>query len=256
VSRADSPSAPARWLLLLVAALIVGCTEQQARIEPLQIDAGYQLRFNDSLVGHALFVLAIDATGGYRLEAFTTPAGKITGQAGQSGQEILEVSVGTLDAERIRPRRFEHSVLLDVGLKRVAFEFDWDAKTQHVSNDEVQQTLALLPGTHDRLSYLLAAGRLAQSESGQLHEIRLASLEATEQVVLQVIGRREVTVPLDTFGATGIRRVSVDGSEEREMWYAADTGPLPLRVLRRSDGNTIEMQLESLTRRGGQPVSE
>jgi hypothetical protein len=254
VSRAGRFAPALRGLLAGAAALAaVGCSEQHARIEPLQIDAGYQLRFNDSLVGHALFVLVIDAAGGYRLEAFTTPAGKITGQ---DGQEILEVSEGTLDAERIRPQRFEHSVLLDDGLKRVGFEFDWQAKTQHVSNDEVQQTLALLPGTHDRLSYLLAAGRLAQSESGQLHEIRLASLEATEQVVLQVIGRTEVTVPLDTFDATGIRRVSVDGSEEREMWFAADAGPLPLRVLRRSDGNTIDMRLESLTRRDAQPVPE
>jgi len=233
-----------RLVIAVVVLALAGCAERHAPVEPVQLDAGYQLRFNDSLVGHALFVLAIDDTGRYRLEAFTTPAGKITGQG---GQEILEVSEGRLDARQITPLRFEHSVLLGDELKRVGFEFDWQARTQRVSNDEVHQTLALLPDTHDRLSYLLAAGRLARSESGQLHEIRLASLEATEQVVLQVIGQAEVTVPLDTFDATGIRRVSVDGSQEREMWFATDAGPLPLRVVRRSDGNSIEMQLESLS---------
>jgi hypothetical protein len=210
----------------------------------VQIDAAYRLLFNDSLVGNALFVLTIDADRRYRLEAFTTPAGKISGQ---DGHEVLEVSSGEFAPDGIRPLAFEHSVLQAGSFTQVTLAFDRERRLLRVDNADATQTLALLPNTQDRLSYLLAAGRLAAQPAGTLHEIHLASLEATEQAVLQVIGDAEIEVPYGRFAATGIRRVSLDDEEQRELWFADAAGPLPLRVLRRNDGNAIEMQLESLT---------
>jgi hypothetical protein len=243
-----------RLLPILAGALaLAACTERPEPVPPEQIEAGYQLLFNDSLVGNALFSLSIDADGGYRIEAFTAPAGKI---AGQVGNEVLELSTGTLDSETVRPQRFEHSVMQDDALTRVRLEFDWEARQLRVSNATAVQTLALLPQTLDRLSYLVAAGRLVDAEPGALQELRLATLEATEQVVLQVIGRKSTTVPYGTFEATGIRRAALEGDTEREIWFADGLGPLPIRLMRRSDGNAIEMQLESLSRSAGQPVPD
>lgn len=230
-----------------------GCGEQPAPVEPVQLDAVYRLLFNDVLVGNALFALSIDAEGTYRLEAFTTPAGQM---AAQGGHEILEVSEGRLDGTQIRPASFEHSVMQEGEFTRVRLLFDWSAKTLRVDDGDIKQTLGLLPQTHDRLSYLLAASRLITMDRDAIHAIRLASLEATEEAVLQVIGQASVSVPLGSYAATGIRRVTMEKSDQRELWFADAVGPLPLRVLRRADGNTIEMQLVSLTKRSTQPLPE
>ena len=137
--------------------------------------------------------------------------------------------------------------------KQVRLDFDWEPRQLRVSNTQVVQTLELRPDTQDRLSYLIAAGRLTVAEPGALQEIPLATLEATEQVVLQVIGRETTQVPYGTFEATGIRRVSLEGDAGREMWFADGLGPLPIRIVRRSDNNTIEMRLESLDSGAAQP---
>ena len=99
----------------LLALWLGGCGDRPAPVAPLQLDAGYRLLFNDERVGDALFALAIDDAGRYRLEAFTTPAGQIVEQ---TGHEVLEISEGTLDTETIRPMRFEHSVMRDEAFER------------------------------------------------------------------------------------------------------------------------------------------
>ena len=243
-----------RALLLVAAWSLTACTEQPvAPATPIRLEAAYQLLFNDSLVGNALFSLSIDSTGRYRIEAFTAPAGKI---AGQAGNEVLELSTGTIDSASIRPQRFEHSVMQGDEYRQVRLEFDWEPGQLRVSNTDAVQALTLRPDTQDRLSYLVAASRLVGSEPGALQELPLATLEATEPVVLQVIGRRTIEVPYGTFEATGIRRVSLQGDAEREMWFADGLGPLPIRMLRRSDNNAIEMQLEALDRPTAQPVPD
>jgi hypothetical protein len=240
-------------LTLLLSAWLGGCTDKPEPVQPLHIDAVYQLLFNESLVGNALFALSINADGTYRIEAFTTPAGQM---ATPGGHEVLEVSAGELDMTQIRPASFEHSVMQGDTFERVNLEFDWAGKKLRIENGDVQQTLGLLPDTHDRLSYLLAAGRLVNLQKDAISPIRLAALDATEEAVLQVIGDSAITVPYGDYTATGIRRVTIDDHDQRELWFSNEVGPLPLKVLRRADGNSIEMQLVSLTPAAAQPVSE
>lgn len=240
-------------LALLLSTWLAGCTDKPAPVQPLHIDAVYQLLFNESLVGNALFALSINVDGTYRIEAFTTPAGQM---ATQGGHEVLEISTGELDMSRIRPASFEHSVMQGDAFERVNLTFDWAGKTLRIESGDVQQTLGLLPDTHDRLSYLLAAGRLVDMKKDAISPIRLAALDATEEAVLQVIGDSAITVPYGDYTATGIRRVTIDENDQRELWFSDAAGPLPLRVLRRADGNSIEMQLVSLTPATPQPVSE
>ena len=234
---------------------LIGCSDapQQPTVEPRQIDAVYRLTFNDGLVGHALFSLSIERDGDYRVETFTTPAGKI---ASQAINEVLEVSEGRLDGDAIQPRHFEHSVRLGEDYRRVRLAFDWKRQVLEASHGEARQTLALLADTQDRLSYLLAGAQLSRGETGDVRSIRLASLEATEPAELQVMGRETISVPHGTFEATGIERLSDEQEEHREIWYTEEAAPLPLKVLRQHDGNTIEMQLETLTIANDQPVPD
>lgn len=240
--------------LLSLAALLGACSQTAPQPpQAVKLTADYQLTFNDALVGRVMFDLDIAADGHYQIEAFTTPAGTM-GTA--DDLEVLEISRGTLDSEQVRPVRFEHSVMQSERLEVVSLSFDWEGRQLAVLNGEASQQLGLLPDTHDRLSYLLIAGRLSRETSGELQHIQVASVEATEETVLQSIGQADVEVPLGHFAATGIRRLTPDETEERELWYDQALSPLPLRVVRRWDGNVVEMQIESIQREEVQPPAE
>lgn len=238
-----------RTLCLVPLLLIVACAPPpQSLHAPLHVEAGYRLLFNDTLVGNALFILQIGSDGGYRLEAFTTPAGEM---ADRAGHEVLESSIGSLHQGEVRPSHFEHSVLRGDEVDLIELQFDWEHHRLALGGPE-PRTLALLPGTHDRLSYLLAARALADAGSGRV-QLQVASLEASEETVLEVVGREVIEVPLGHYDAVAVRRVTPNATERRMLWFDEAQGPLPLRVLYEYDGNVVEMRLADLSRRPSDP---
>jgi hypothetical protein len=84
-------------------------------------------------------------------------------------------------------------------------------------------------------------------------QIRVASTEASEETRLEVTGREAVEVPLGHYRAVGIRHVTPDPDQTRQLWFDTAFAPLPLRVLQVRDGNTVEMQLEDFSRRPSDP---
>lgn len=228
--------------LALLPALFACTPMPQTHEAPLAVEASYRLLFNDALVGNAFFVLRIRPDRSYRLEAFTTPAGKMQQAA---GHEVLEVSRGTIAGEQVRPSRFDHSVLRDTDIAAINLVFDWDGRALHLVAGEQMRKVALLPGTQDRLSYLLAARRLAERGEGRLH-LQIASAYSTDETLLEVTGEQALEVPAGRYRAVGLRRITPESDETRALWFDTATSPLPLRVLRSWDGNTVDMQLESL----------
>jgi hypothetical protein len=233
--------APVAAVLL---AALAGCTPlpEMAPERPLTAEAGYRLLFNGALVGNALFILQIQAGGGYLIEAFTTPAGKMQQTA---GHEVFETSRGAIEADRIRPQRFDHSVMEGERVQAVNLVFDWNQQALRLLGENQSRTVALLPDTHDRLSYLLAARRLASAGTGA-RQIQIASPNATEQTRLEVMEEALVEVPAGRYRAVGIRRISAETGAQRSLWFAPDVSPLPLRVVHRWDDNTVEMVMETL----------
>ncbi|MCB1723126.1 MAG: DUF3108 domain-containing protein [Chromatiaceae bacterium] len=218
-------------------------------VRPTTIEATYRLLYNDSLVGSSLFVLSIDAAGGYRLDAFTTPAGKMQRE---QAHEVLETSLGEIDATSVRPALFEESVMHDGDMQIARVRFDWAERALTVDGPEGSRRVALLPGTQDRLSYLLAASRLAAAGAGT-HLLQVASAAASEENRLEIEGHEPVTLPLGHFDAVRISRLTPDEQETRTLWFSPDMGPLPLRALQLRDGNSVEMRLEDFTRRPSDP---
>lgn len=223
---------------------LTACSETPStpRWQPLQTESTYRLLFNDALVAHVLFQLSIDADGGYRIEAFTSPAGQMRKA---EGHRVLEVSTGTIDGNLIRPQRFDHSEINEDRIESVQLLFDWPENALHLQDGADSRRVTLLPGTQDRLSYLLAANALAHSNSGGLR-LAIATRDATEDAVLDVIGQGSLNLPLGKMDAIGIRRISSDPDEHRELWFSKALTPLPLRVVRHHAGNTLDMQLETV----------
>jgi len=216
---------------------------------PLEIEASYRLLFNEQLVGIALFELEIAEDGNYRIDAFTTPAGQMEDQ---SDDEVLESSLGKLEAGAIRPVLFQHSVMRGGLFEVVSLAFDWKAHRLHVEGEDARRDVVLLPGTHDRLSYLLEAHRLAAAGEGA-SQIQIASPDATEETVLEVVGKGPLEVPSGRYEALSIRRLTPDDGESRQMWFDTRLGPLPLRVLHEHGGNTVDMRLEQISRHPNDP---
>jgi hypothetical protein len=212
---------------------------------PVAVEASYRLLFNDALVGDALFVMQIATDGSYQIEAFTTPAGQMQGAA---GHEVLESSRGVIDSDGVRPQRFDHSVMADEQIESIKLIFDYEKNLLRIIDQEQQRTKALLPSTQDHLSYLLTAQRLAMKGAGAA-EVRIASAGATEKTRLQVIGPEAIDVPLGHYETIAIRRATSKPDEIRALWFDTGLSPLPVRVVHGWAGNTVDMQLESLTRR-------
>ncbi|HPE79617.1 MAG: DUF3108 domain-containing protein [Sedimenticolaceae bacterium] len=234
---------------------LVACTpapEVAAPFEmekPVQVEAVYRLMFNDALVGNAFFSMQIMADGSYVIEALTIPAGKMQ-QA--EGHEVLESSRGNYDSTQIRPAEFTHSVINSEHIEVINLMFDWESHALRLVNGDEKQTVSLQPGTHDRLSYLLAARRLAATGTGAV-QVQIASPQASEQTRLEVRGIETVEVPAGSYRAVGIARATPEEGETRMLWFDVQSFPLPLRVSHSWDGKTVEMVLETLSQTPGDP---
>ncbi len=244
-----------RVLVLVSAALcLAACSELPPDTAPegeapLAIDAIYRLLFNGQLVGNALFEFELFEGGGYRIDALTAPAGQM---AAQSADEVLESSRGSLDAETIQPARFEHSVMRAGQIELISVAFDWQRRRLRVQGGQAQRDVVLLPGTHDRLSYLLAAYRLAVAGDGAV-QLQVATAEASEETILEVTGREPVALPSGHYEAVVVHRITPNLEESRQFWFDPALSPLPLRILHTHDGNRVDMQLEDLSRRPNDP---
>lgn len=230
-------------LIVALMLFVAGCSERhQQAAAPVALEAGYALFYNDTLVGNALFTLEITADGAYRLEAFTVPAGDMQ-RAGD--HEILESSEGHIDDHRVRPHRYAESVLQDGAIALASVTFDWAENSLTVSGPEGEKTLTLVRDTHDRLSYLLAAHRLGDSDDAAAL-IQVATPAVSEESRLQREGIETLSTPIGELESVVISRVTPDSEETRRLWYADDAAPLPVRVMQQRDGNVVEMRLASI----------
>ena len=226
-----------------LAILLYACTPGADRgIPALSVEAGYRLMFNDMLVGHSLFVLQIDADGSYRLDAFTTPAGEMKKE---DGDEVLESTRGTIDGDEVYPRQFENSVMTGGEIRFDRLVFDREKRLQHRSGSQGEHTGALLPGTQDRLSYILKAWLLARDGEGSA-QVQIVSADASDTTRLRVVGKETLDVPYGSFETVAVRRLTTEPNVVRALWFDPGLGPLPLRVVHGWAGNTVDMQLESL----------
>ena len=235
--------------LASLALVLAACAPTHEPPEAVTAEATYRLLFNDVLVGHTLFELQIGADGTYSLDAFTTPAGQMR-QA--TVHEVLENSRGRIDPKGLRPERFQRSVMLDQEVTLNLLSFDWDKRRLRYSNGKEERVDALVPGTQDRLSYLLAAWQLAVGGEGAI-DVEIASIDSTEKTRLEVVGRETIDIPLGRYETVAVRRSTPEPNQIRAIWFETGLSPLPLRVVHGWAGSTVDMQLESLNQTPARP---
>jgi len=150
--------------------------------------------------------------------------------------KATRTSEGSFGPEGPRPREYmdERS-----GRDTQRVWFDWGANTITRRYKGPARTEPLLPGTQDRLSFLLALGFLSQK--GQPINLYIADGRGLAQHVYKPNGRERLTIPAGKFDTVKLIRHKEGSGEVSEIWIAVDRGNLPVRiVLQEPDGTRYE----------------
>ena len=197
---------------------------------PAHVEIEYELKRNGSVMAEVVDRLE-QANGSYQLSEHWKGKGiyAVMGKAKRT-------SAGMLTADGPRPTEYvdERS-----GRDTQRVSFDWKANTvtRRYKGDTRTEPVPL--DTQDRLSFLLAL-TFASSKGGTVG-FHIADGRGMSRHTYQVSGRERVATPAGEFDAIKVTRDSEGSSEVAELWFAADRGHLPVRiVLVEKDGTRYE----------------
>ena len=197
---------------------------------PAHVEIEYELKRNGSVMADVVDRLE-QANGSYQLSEHWKGKGiyAVMGKAKRT-------SAGMLTADGPRPTEYvdERS-----GRDTQRVSFDWKANTvtRRYKGDTRTEPVPL--DTQDRLSFLLAL-TFASSKGGTVG-FHIADGRGMSRHTYQVSGRERVATPAGEFDAIKVTRDSEGSSEVAELWFAADRGHLPVRiVLVEKDGTRYE----------------
>ena len=200
-----------------------------AAAPPRALSASYNLYMNGAHVAVLNETYeARDST--YRIVSESVPLGALA----LIQKPATAVSSGRLTRQGLRPERFEGR---SIGRGQVLAEFDWPGERLSFGRDGKTETVALPPGTQDRLSIMyqfmfnLLDGRerldLAMTDGRRLQQYQYAVTRGVE-----------VETPLGRTGALHLVRQAAAGGSESEIWLAPDRHFLPVKMVVREDNGT------------------
>ncbi|MDO4723859.1 MAG: DUF3108 domain-containing protein [Comamonadaceae bacterium] len=160
-----------------------------------------------------------------------------------------QVSSGRIQAGHLQPLQFT-----DSARKKRNLRFDPAAGT--VTAVASGQSQSVPPDAQDRLSVFFQLGaRVAADASlrakGQRIPIWTVASNKQESWVFEVEGQQSLPLPAGTLPAIKLRRLPRKADDQRaEIWLAASTGYLPVRILLQDDGDAVDLQMKSYTPMG------
>jgi len=217
-----------RFALGLLGATL--CGPAAAAQAPQAVSATYNLYLNGAHVG--VMNETYDVKGSsYRIVSESVPLGALA----LFQKPATVVSTGRVTPDGLRPERFEGR---RIGSGQVLAEFDWPGERLSFGRDGKTETVALPPGTQDRLSIM--------------YQFMFHALDGREQLDLAMTdGRRlahyhyavkrgaEIETPLGRMHTLHLTRQQAgqEGSGN-EIWLAPDRHFLPVRMVIREDNGT------------------
>lgn len=142
--------------------------------------------------------------------------------------QLSYVSEGRVDAaEGLRPDMFSARRGRD-GERQAAARFDWPALKLTLGTPAQPQSVALPPGTLDRLSFIY---QLARSDlSPRRTQLRITDGSKLETYTLEIGATETIELPLGTLRTVPIRQIRALGRESIEVWLAPERHFLPVRI--------------------------
>ena len=210
------------------------CGAAGAAQPPRALSASYNLYLNGAHV--AVMNETYEArNSGYRIASESVPLGALA----LFQKPATVVSSGKLTPEGLRPERFEGR---RIGSGQVQAEFDWEGERLSFSRDGKAETVALPPGTQDRLSIMYQF--MFNPVNGR-DRIELSMTDGRRLAHYQYAVTRnvEIETPLGRMATVHLVRQGGSANSGTEIWLAPDRHFLPVRMVIREDNGTRYEQL-------------
>jgi hypothetical protein len=232
----------------LIAAILLTATLLQPAAAttspPAVIRAEYVLSLNGAQVGviHENFEIR---DGGYRAVSETHAVGLFALVQRQPGRVT---SSGSVDDEGLRPKSYD-AVRGGREERRVLADFDWPARTLTLHHDGRSESVALPPGTQDRLSAMyqflfLDAERLSGLEFAMTNGRKL------DHYRYALGPETAIDTPLGRFEVLHLVRRHRPGETANEIWLARDHRLMPVKMrIVEDDGSRYEQLISRLDMR-------
>jgi hypothetical protein len=221
----------------LVLSVLAALVTLPAVAAPTRVDLHYALSRNglDVATMHDTFQRSGKQ---YRIVSTTAASGVI---AMLYKATLTSTSAGLVSPRGLRPLRFEQT-RSDAPEKNVSARFDWKTCKLTLLDKGRSETVALPPGTQDRLSVLYQF-MFAKPGAATL-QFNVTTGHSLSPETYTLIGREKLTTPVGNFDTLHYRNDAPANEKQIEVWLARDRDYLPVQVQVKDDGATA---LQTLT---------
>lgn len=213
--------------LLLAALLLAWVAAAQAA--PQRIVATYVLSRNGQELGQTVETF-VQTKGRYRIESVTRAAGVLRLLTGET---VRLVSEGRVLSTGLRPLHFEHHRGSRPD-RRIVADFDWKQREARLAHDGTTETVALPPGTQDRLSLMYQFLYLPLRQP--VLTMDMTNGRKITRYEYRRVGEEALTTPAGTFPTAHYSRVRAAGDDGTEVWVALGRVQIPVKVVIEEEG--------------------
>ncbi|PIQ12906.1 MAG: DUF3108 domain-containing protein [Hydrogenophilales bacterium CG_4_10_14_3_um_filter_58_23] len=228
-------------LLAVLCSLWMGAALAAA---PQQVAATYSLTKQGQQIGTVTESFK-QTEGRYQLESVTSAIGVY---ALFMKGKIRLVSSGEVTGHGLRPRHFEHHRAADPA-KTVQADFDWEKMSLTHHFDGRTESVALEPGTQDRIS-LQYQFMFAPPDKEDI-QLFMTTGKKLNLYHYKLAGEERITTPAGQFQAIHLVKQRNADEDGTEIWLAKKRHYFPVRiVIEEHHGGKLEQNLTSLTFEG------
>lgn len=208
-----------------------------AQAVPKSVKLTYEVKRNGKLFGHVTETFRQNGNQ-YQLQSVT----KGIGVYALLGERKL-LSQGDVTKEGLRPKHFE-SLQSNNAKKNLISDFDWKAKVLHMQVKGEKQQEALIAGTQDLLSVMYQF-MYKPPKVGSL-KLAVTTGKRLKTHQYQVTAQ---TAPLVTEAGNFkvLELVEADDADAKRIYLATDKQALPVKIVVKDDGATIEQLITQIT---------
>lgn len=197
-------------------------------------------KVNSSPAGKATMVYELSANGEqYQLKSLM----QASGLAALVIPDLLQTSEGFLSNLGLQPRRYVYQFGQKKN-KTYSADFDWEEKKLTMHTAKGDQTVALLEGTQDLLSFMYQFMFVPPLQNMQLHITNGKKLGTYEYVFE---AEEIIATKMGKLSTIHIARTDSSGDEKTELWLALDYQYVPVKIRKtEKEGKVYEMLATSL----------
>ncbi len=230
-----------RTLRALALAALATIPDVSHAAPPASITASYNVYQNGLSV--AVMQESFERNGArYQIVSESSPAGLL---ALLARTRIKVNSRGTVTPAGLRPEHFDYERRDDAS-KNVSAAFDWRVKQLHLTFDGRSETIALPPGTQDRVSLMYQFVFLPAEKLGNL-AYPMTNGRKIENYRYHLAGAEVIDTPLGELNTLRLVKQREPGDTAVEVWLAPEHNFFPVRLLiLENDGSRFEQVITRL----------